>query len=54
MSPDDMQTLREVLLSGKDLQEEEALRLADRYNEQTPVVDALSELMAEKLVGKDG
>ena len=54
ISPDDMQTLREVLLDENDLQDEEALRLANRYRGKTPVIDSLSELIAEKLVGKDG
>jgi len=54
ISPDDIQTLREVLLGESDLQEEEALRLASRYSGQTPMIDALSELMAEKLTGNDG
>ena len=54
MSPDDKQTLREVLLGEYDLQDEEALRLASRYSGQTPVIDALSELITEKLAGKGG
>ena len=54
ISPDDMQTIREVLLGENDLQEKEAVRLANRYKGQSPVIDALSELMAEKLAGKDG
>ena len=47
ISPDDMQTLRELLLGENDLKEEEALRLANRYSGQTPVIDALSELIQE-------
>ena len=54
ISLDDMQTIREVLLGENDLKEEEAVRLANRYSGQTPVIDALSELMAEKQTGKDG
>ena len=46
-SPDDLMSMREVLLGERDLELDEALRIFKRYESQTPVIDVLEELIRE-------
>ena len=45
MSIDDIETVMVVLLRQQDLELEQGMRLAKRYEGQTPLIDALQELM---------
>ena len=48
---DDMEMIRAVLLRKEDLELEQGMRMAKRYGGQTPLIDALQELLERP---KDG
>lgn len=50
-SQDDCDLIREVLLREKDLELDEAQRLAARFEGQTPLLDAMQGLLMEKQDG---
>ena len=45
ISIDDIETIRAVLLRQKDLELEQGIRMAKRYEGQTPLIDALQQLL---------
>ena len=45
ISVDDMETIKLVLLRQEDLELEQGVRMAKRYEGQTPLIDALQELL---------
>lgn len=45
ISIDDMETIKSVLLRQQDLELEQGVRMAKRYEGQTPLIDALQELL---------
>ena len=51
LSIDDIETIEAVLLRQLDLELEQGIRLAKRYEGQTPLIDALQELLERP---KDG
>ena len=51
LSIDDIETIEAVLLRQQDLELEQGLRMAKRYEGQTPLIDALQELLERP---KDG
>ena len=51
ISIDDIETIEAVLLKQQDLELEQGMRLAKRYEGQTPLIDALKELLERP---KDG
>lgn len=53
-SPDDLMSMREVLLGERDLELDEAQRIFDRYDGRTLVIDVLEELMREHTEANDG
>ena len=50
-SEDDCDLMREVLLRQRDLQLDEAKRLAKRFEGQTPVLDVMQRLLMERQDG---
>lgn len=51
ISPDDMATIRSVLLRHTDLDLEAGKRMARRYEGQTPLIDCLAELIDQGNAG---
>ena len=45
ISIDDIETIRAVLLREQDLELEQGKRMAKRYEGQTPLIDALQQLL---------
>ena len=45
ISVDDMELIRQVLLRQADLELEAGIRMAKRYEGQTPLIDAMQELL---------
>lgn len=45
--PEDIRSMREVLLGERDLELDEAERMLNRYEDRTVVIDVLEELMRE-------
>ena len=50
-SDDDCDLIREVLLRERDMQLDEAKRMAKRYEGQTPLLDAMQGLLMERQDG---